>query len=116
MVSHGTMEMHSSLIAFGHVLMVIGKEVLNSFVILFDHERKLQLSLTASDEVPYGDLTLKSRITKMKDRKRKRNAPTSPIPEPLDEPEDHNPIRLVHFAPTPQIIETSKGLEEQGGG
>jgi hypothetical protein len=68
-----------------------------------------------SDEVPYGDLTLKSRITKMKDRKRKRNAPTSPIPEPLDEPEDHDPIRLVHFAPTPQIIETSKGLEEQGG-
>ena len=52
----------------------------------------------------------------MKDRKRKRNAPTSPIPEPLDEPEDHDPIRLVHFAPTPQIIETSKGLEEQGGG
>ena len=51
----------------------------------------------------------------MKDRKRKRNAPTSPIPEPLDEPEDHDPIRLVHFAPTPQIIETSKGLEEQGG-
>ena len=51
----------------------------------------------------------------MKDRKRKRNAPTSPIPEPLDEPEDHNLIRLVHFAPTPQIIETSKGLEEQGG-
>ena len=51
----------------------------------------------------------------MKDRKRKRNAPTSPIPEPLDEPEDHDPIRLVHFAPTPQIIETSKGLEEQVG-
>ena len=70
-----------------------------------------------SDEGSYGDLTLKSRITKMKDRKRKqRNAPTSPIPAPLDEPEDHDPIRLVHFAPTPQIIETSKGLEEQGGG
>ena len=51
----------------------------------------------------------------MKDRKRSRIAPTSsPIPEPLDEPEDHDPIRLVQIAPTtPQINKTLKSLEEQ---